>query len=103
MVKGVNLYVENQTIIIIFCTFNIINFSVLLSNIDDDYANIFITLFYLFLSYLVYKEWKYTPVVAVIGYFVCVWLSSTFGIAWFGWFGLHIGLTILLIILFEMK
>ena len=40
---------------------------------------------------------------AVIGYFVCVWLSSTFGIAWFGWFGLHIGLTILLIILFEMK
>ena len=70
---------------------------------DDDYTNIFITLFYLFLSYLVYKEWKYTPVVAVIGYFVCVWLSSTFGIAWFGWFGLHIGLTILLIILFEMK
>ena len=46
---------------------------------------------------------EYTPVVAVIGYFVCVWLSSTFGIAWFGWFGLHIGLTILLIILFEMK
>lgn len=83
--------------------FNIINFSVLLSNIDDDYANIFITLFYLFLSYFVYKESKYTPVVAVIGYFVCVWLSSTFGIAWFGWFGLHIGLTILLIILFEMK
>ena len=83
--------------------FNIINFSVLLSNIDDDYTNIFITLFYLFLSYLVYKEWKYTPVVAVIGYFVCVWSSSTFGIAWFGWFGLHIGLTILLIILFEMK
>ena len=75
----------------------------LLSNIDDDYTNIFITLFYLFLSYLVYKEWKYTPVVAVIGYFVCVWLSCTFGIAWFGWFGLHIGLTILLIILFEMK
>lgn len=36
--------------------FNIINFSVLLSNIDDDYTNIFITLFYLFLSYLVYKE-----------------------------------------------
>ena len=26
--------------------FNIINFSVLLSNIDDDYTNIFITLFY---------------------------------------------------------
>ena len=25
---------------------------------DDDYTNIFITLFYLFLSYLVYKEWK---------------------------------------------
>ena len=66
--------------------FNIINFSVLLSNIDDDYTNIFITLFYFFLIY-----------------FVCVWLSSTFGIAWFGWFGLHIGLTILLIILFEMK
>ena len=57
----------------------------------------------MFLSYLVYKEWKYTPVVAVVGYFVCVWLSSAFGIAWFGWFGLHIGLTILLIILFEMK
>lgn len=89
---------------LVLLIFNAFNIAVTTGNpLGYDYTDIVITLFYLFLGYLVYKEWKYTSVVAAIGYFLCVWLSQTYGTAWFGWFGFHIGLTILLIILFEVK
>lgn len=97
------LKIRRLLLFFVLFIFNFINIAALVSDVNNDYTNIFISIFYLFLSYLVYKEWKYSSVIAVIGYFVCVWLSYTFGMGWFGWFGLHIGLTILLIILFEIK
>ena len=51
------LKIKRLLLSFVLLIFNIINFSVLLSNIDDDYTNIFITLFYLFLSY--HKNFKY--------------------------------------------
>lgn len=97
------LKIRRLLLFFVLFMFNFINITALVSDVNNDYTNIFISIFYLFLSYIVYKEWKYTSVIAVIGYFVCVWLSYTFGMAWFGLGGLHIGLTILLIILFEIK